>query len=219
MTWRFILILMILSLSDEAYSQFDYYVPKTEKIVTVKKQVSHIKGDKTISLSSNFIDMATPGLKMAGGLKFQIFLSERISIDADLAVGKNYFHGGPGIIALPFWLISSTESGFVIEDTDGITMMLVVLAASMLSFEHISYHLPLKNNWELSPYISLLRYRQYTPIDQTSNDTDQLTFATGIQMDKYYGRLFISPYFEFNVGYSDGRPGINTGIGIGISFP
>jgi len=215
----FFLCLMMLPFSGKLYSQFDYYAPKEQKVKKERLPSRHFKGEKTFSLSPNIIDTRSHGVSVAGGLKFQIFLTERISLDADLVAGKRYFHGGPGVIALPYWLLMYKQDQVIFDGEGGFTMFLVMIAAGVMSFEHVSYHIPVKNDWEVSPYISLLRFKQYTTANGISDDGGQLSFATGVQADKYFGRFFLSPYIEYNVGYRDGIGGINSGIGFGISFP
>jgi hypothetical protein len=215
---KFTLVIVVLLFSEIAWSQFDYYVPKD----TLKKSIEvinrHFRGQKTISVSPNVLLNPDFGVKMAGGVKFQVFLGNRVSLDADLVFGKDYIHTGPGIIALPFWILFFNGSGADLV-AGGFSDFLLMVAAGVLSFEHISYHIPIRDEWEIAPYVSLLRYRQAIPTGAESYGEGQLSFATGVQMDKYIGRFFISPYAEFNIGYRDGISQFNAGIGIGISFP
>ena len=216
---KFSVLIIVMLFSQTAFSQLDYYVPKetiTEK--PVEDFNRHFAGEKKISLSPNIITIPDFGSRLAGGLKFQVFLGKRLSLDADLIVGKDYIQGGPGIIAIPFWLLFFSQSGFESDNFGSFTEFLIMVAAGVLSFEHLSYHIPLKNDWEISPFVSLLRFKQFTPPENV-NSYGQLSFATGIQMDKYFGRFFISPYAEYNIGYSDGVSGFNAGVGFGISFP
>ncbi len=48
---------------------------------------------------------------------------------------------------------------------------------------------------------------------------EQLSFTSGVQINKYFGRFVLSPYTEFNVGYKDKIPGFNIGVYCGINFP
>ena len=215
-----LLVIVILLYGNIAFSQFDYYVPKDTLKEDIKLYNRHFPGEKKISLSPNILTSHEFGVKLSGGIKFQVFLWSRISLDADLVLGKDYIHGGPGVIALPFWLLFFHQSGFEVEGDGGFAGFLILVAAGILSFEHVSYHIPLNDDWEISPYVSLLRFKQYIPPEHESTSHDgQLSFATGIQMDKYIGRFFISPYAEYNIGYRDGISGFNTGVGLGISFP
>jgi hypothetical protein len=216
---KLLLIIIVTLISNEAWSQFDYYVPKDSIRNRVEVYNKHFFGEKNFSVSPNVLASHDIGIIPAGGIKFQVFLSERISLDADLVIGNGYMHGGPGVIAIPFWLLFFNQSGFEFDGDGGLTEFLVMLAAGILSFEHVSYHIPLKNKWDLSPYVSLLRCRQVTPSGDADFEGIQLSFATGIQMDKYLGRFFISPYADYSIGYHDHISGFNAGIGVGISFP
>jgi hypothetical protein len=203
------------------FSQFDYYKPESGIVKKEIFQDRHFAGEMKLSLSPNLIMNPDIGVKAAGGIGFQVFLSKRISLDADLVFGRKYFQGGPGIIAIPFWILTQTGSGFVIEDRDSFSLFLVMIVAGALSFEHMSYHIPLEKNWELSPYVSFLRYKQidYESISPDfSSYSGQFSFATGLRAEKYFGRFFISPYIEYNIGYKDRISGINTGAGFGYCF-
>jgi hypothetical protein len=216
---RLFLVIVVLLSSNTAFPQFEYYVPKD----TIKEHAEvisrHFFGEKKISFSPNVLSIPDYGMKLAGGVKFQVFLGKRISLDTDFVFGKDYIHGGPGVIAIPFWLLIFNQSGLEVEGDDFFAGFLIMVVAGVLSFEHVSYHIPLKNDWELSPYVSLLRFKQFTPPENMNFEGGQFSFATGIQMDKYIGRFFISPYAEYNIGYRDRISGFNAGVGFGISFP
>jgi hypothetical protein len=216
---RFLTLLIVTLFSQQAFSQLEYYVPKDNVNRPVELYNRHFPGQRQISLSPIIITSPDFGTKLAGGLKFQIFLGKRLSLDADLVIGKDYIHGGPGIIAIPFWLLFFSPSGLESDGDGSFREFLIILAASVLSFEHLSYHIPLKEDLEISPFISILRFKQFTLSEDTDFDDGQLSFATGIQIDKYLGRFFISPYAEYNIGYRDGVSGFNAGVGFGISFP
>ncbi len=215
-----LLVFLILLISETAFSQFDYYVAKDTIKEPVEVYSRHFTGEKKFSLSPNVLASPDFGVKFAGGVKFQVFLGKRLSLDADLVFGHDYIHAGPGVIAIPFWLLFFSEAGFEFESEDGIVGFLIMVAAGILSFEHVSYHIPLKKDWEVSPYVSVLRFKQYIPSEDIyTSGGGQFSFATGVQMDKYIGHFFISPYAEYNIGYQDHISGFNAGIGIGISFP
>jgi hypothetical protein len=201
-----------------AYSQFEYYTPKDTIRENTEYPGRHQYGDMQLSLSPNIIVNPESGVRAAGGINFQIFLGRNFSLDADLLIGKNYIHGGPGVIAIPFWLFFFSASEPFLEDAGSIENLFIMVAVGILSLEHTSYHIRLSDDLEISPYISLLRYR--IDLRKTENHTQngQFVFATGIHIDKYIGRFYISPYAEYNIGYRDKLSGFNTGVGIGISF-
>jgi len=202
------------------YSQFEYYKPDTTRN-------NHRAGELIVSASPNILLNTPKGVQFAGGLKFQVFLGKKISIDADMVFGRDYIHAGPGIIGLPLCLIASgsffRNQEFSFGDGEGsLTDFFFSVAIIAMSFEHISYHIPLNNYLDISPYLSLLRYK-YAYVYNNHSDTEyrgeQLSFASGVQLNKYFGRFVLSPYFEYNIGYRDHISGYNIGVYCGIYFP
>lgn len=215
---RYISILFLILLSPgNLYSQFEYYVPKDSIKQPVKSYRTHVAGEKMLAVSPNILTSHDFGVKFAGGITFQVFINKSLSIDTDLAIGKDYIHGGPGVIAIPFWLLYLSESKFVDNNDLGLNGYLIMAAAAILSFEHITYHIPVDRDLDISPYISLLRFKSNTQSSE-ENVGDNVSFATGVHFDKYLGRFFISPYVEYNVGYTHHVSGFNTGVGLGMSF-
>jgi len=209
----FTLLLLFFS-SVSTYSQFEYYKPEAARN-------NHVFGDKILAVSPNLLFNTPNGVQTAGGIKFSFFLSKRISLDADLVLGRDYVHCGPGLIAIPFWLLQSTNFGFESGDTD-FNSFLFILAATVLSFEHISYHIPAKNHLDISPYLSLLRFKyayEHGNYSDANVTGEQLCYALGLEVNKYFGRFVLSPYAEFDMGYKDHIPGFNMGVYCGIFFP
>jgi len=209
----FLLVAFILLCSACSYSQFEYYKPDTTR-------TKHRKGERGISLSPNVLTNTHGSVQFAGGLKTRYFISNRFSLDADLMVGRDYVHFGPGLIALPILLF---QPGALNEDYtfDTFGDYLFFLGFYLLSFEHIVYHVPLKKYADLSPYISLLRFKQAGDLNSPDNNggEGQFSFAAGIEINKYIRRFYISPYVEYNIGYSDHISGVNLGVNCGINFP
>ena len=170
--------------------------------------ITHKSGDITLDAGPNILMNGSVG----GGLNFQVFLGRRISVNGDLAAGKDYFHLGVGSIFIPVWFLLSDDG---IGSLDDIRILL-------LSLEHTAIHFPLKNKTEISPYISLLRYRYTYTKTGTFNKNrtvGQFCFATGIRLDKYIGRFTLTPYAEYNIGYKDRISGFIGGINLGVYFP
>jgi hypothetical protein len=210
------IVTILLSLSGNLYSQFEYYVPKDSIKQPGDNFRIHHAGDKMLSVSPNVLTSHDFGVKYAGGISFQVFLGRRLSVDTELVLGKDYVHGGPGVIAIPFWLLFLSESQFVDNDL-GLNGYLIMLAAAVLSFEHMSYHIPVNKDLDISPYFSFIRIKANT-LNTEENIGDNVSFATGVHFDKYFGRFFISPYAEYTIGYTHHVSGFNTGVGLGISF-
>jgi hypothetical protein len=192
-------------------------------LVTSAQQTNpgnHFAGQSILSVSPTLLLDGPNGMQFAGGAKFQLFISKRFSIDGDLMISKDYFHVSPAVIGVPIVLLSFTDAVSV-EGRDGITIFLIGLAAVILSVEHLSYHIPATTSLDISPFISLLRYKYaYRPGIETDpfSITDQLSFATGIQLNKYLGNFVLSPYAEYNIGYKDRISGFNAGIYFGYFF-
>ena len=151
----------------------------------------------------------------AVGIKYQLFLGNRVSLDADFVFGKDYFHLGTGLIGLPIGLLALEA-----ED-DEWWFFLFGLAAMALSFEHISYHVPVTADLDISPYVSVFRYKysyEYNNYSDTTFIGQQFSFATGVQINKYFGKYVFSPYCEYNVGYKDLGSRFNVGVYLGIYF-
>lgn len=216
------LILVAIIYSEALFAQFEYYGKKDSSVERKREVISrHLPGDMNLSLFPAAIANSENGVTIGGGMKLQIFLGKRLSVDGDLVIGRDYIHTGPGLIAIPFWLL--TLSGTPVESGDGggFSGFLLVVAATILSVEHISYHIPIQKDIEIAPYVSLLRFRFINTPETTNNPNASkgpVAFATGLQLNKYYGRFFISPYAEYNVGYTDHISGFNVGIGAGYSF-
>lgn len=215
-----VVILSVLS-SDALFSQSQYYPPVDSAVHKTVLNGRHIAGDMNLSVFPVALTNKDFGVKMAGGVKLQIFISKRFSVDGDLVVGKDYLHTGPGIIAIPFWLLTLSGTPMESGDGDRLAGFLLVVTATLLSVEHFSYHIPLAKDTEIAPYVSLLRFRFISDpelADVVNEAKNQLAFASGVQLDKYFGRFYFSPYAEYCIGYSDHIAGFNVGVAVGISF-
>jgi hypothetical protein len=209
----FLCIVILLLSSNRSYSQFEYYKPEPE-------MMKHNKGDRSFFLSPNVLINTPNGVQFAGGLKTRYFISKRISMDADMVFGKKYIHMGPGLIAVPFLLIQpdALTQDYSFESFGDLFFF---LGFFMLSFEHVAYHIPVNQSADISPYISLLRFRSAGADEFPANNetgTGQFNFATGIELNKYFGRFSLAPYIEYNYGYKDHISGINLGVYCGICF-
>jgi hypothetical protein len=183
--------------------------------------MDHYKGERSFSVSPNILINTPNGVQFAGGFKSRFFIGKRISLDADLVFGQKYIHFGPGLIAVPFLLLQpdALSPDYEFESCGD---RFFFLAFYILSFEHVAFHVPLKQFADISPYVSLLRFKSAGENEFPANDetgTGQFTFASGIELNKYFGRFVLSPYIEYNIGYKDHISGINTGVNCGIYFP
>jgi hypothetical protein len=188
--------------------------PSTDSLIQANKIINHSKGQSMLLVSPTVLINTPNGVQVAGGIKYQLFFGNRVSLDADFVFGKDYFHVGPGLIGLPIGILA-------IEDGSEWWSFLFGLAAMALSFEHISYHIPVTTDLDISPYVSVLRFKNSYEFNHYSDTTfigQQFSFATGVQIYKYFGKFVFSPYCEYNVGYQDGGSRFNVGVYLGIYF-
>lgn len=185
------------------------------------------KGDMILSLSPSVLVNTPLETQFASGFYFQLFLSPHFSVDADLMFGRDYAHFGPGTIVIPIWLlILATNDApgfdpFFLGNGDNFKTFLGFLALTALSFEHVSLHFPMSESSEISPYLSLLRYKYASSPSYRSDSnkvSSQFCGAIGVHYNKYVRSFVISPYIEYNVGYTDKKTGINAGINCGFKF-
>lgn len=189
---------------------------KIEQIDQIyNSQTIHSSGDASVSVSPNILFNTPNGTQLAGGLKLRMYISKRFSFDSDLVLGYDYAHFGIGLIGLPIWYIFFRE-GLKPSENQTISGIVAVGLLMFISAEHTAYHIPLKNNTDLSPYISLLRLKKTYNHDL---DRDQAAFAFGIEVNKYFKRFILSPYAEYNIGYLDHRSGFYTGVYFGYYLP
>jgi hypothetical protein len=206
--------LLLLCSCFVTYSQFEYYRPDTTRN-------QHRAGDFIVTLSPNVLFNTPNSVQMAGGLKIQVFISKRFSLDADLVFGRDYIHGGPGLIGIPLGILAFGAGLNSESISDTFTGLVVGVIAVAAAFEHVSYHIPLKKNLDIAPYVSMMRYKyayEYGDYSDPDFINEQWTFASGVQMNKYFGRFVLSPYAEYNVGYKDHISGFNLGVYFGMYF-
>jgi hypothetical protein len=175
---------------------------------------AHGFGDFSISASPQILFNTPNALQFAGGLKLRLFMGKRISFDSDVVFGRDYIHGGPGLIGIPVWLLVLGGGGTGDEERP-ISDLLFIAAAMILSAEHISYHIPIKGSTEISPYISCLKYKsayEYGHYSNTNRTNEQLCGTLGLEVNKYFNRFLLSPFIECNIGYVDHNPQVNAGL-------
>lgn len=203
--------------------QFQSYQYNNTSITTGRY---HSFRDISISISPNLLLNTPNGTQFAGGVKLRMYLGKRISFDSDLLFGQNYLHFGPGIIGIPLWYFflenNFDDDDFGEDNSSTLSDILFNGVIMLLSFEHTAYHIPVRNYIDISPYVSLLRFRILTDYEYSTNhnmEINQACFAVGLEVNKYYNRFLISPYAEYNIGYSDHMSGLYFGIYCGFYIP
>jgi hypothetical protein len=184
-------------------------------------QTVHSIRDVCISASPDILFNTQNGNIIAGGLKLRAFVGKRFSFDSDIVFGRHFMQIGPGIIGIPAILLGY-ELGFGIEEGDKTFEEFIIMGVLMvLSVEHFAYHIPLKGFIDISPYVSLLRFRQFTNNVNSENDEGvegSACFAVGLEVNKYFRKLILSPYADYSIGYSAPIHGFTCGINFGYYF-
>jgi hypothetical protein len=195
--------------------------PQESPLVVHKKHYipEYAFGDFSISAAPNLLCNTPNGVQLAGGLKMNYYVCSWLSFDADFVAGRDYFHFGPGIAGIPLFMLMVSGDGI---DADSFGLLLLEVFIIALSAEHVAGHIPVMEVIDISPYISLLRFKysyKYGDYNAVDYSGEQASYAVGVQVNKYYNRFYISPYAEVNVGYSDHIPRYNIGIYCGFYFP
>lgn len=209
---RFLIVFSFIILSPAVFSQEKS--PASNRKYTLPE---YAFGDFSISASPNLLCNTPNGVQLAGGFKMNAYVCKWISFDADFVAGRDYFHFGPGIAGIPLFMLF--VSGGIEEVSFGELLLEILIIT--LSAEHVAGHIPVKEVIDISPYVSLMRFKysfkygEYTSLEYAGN---QVSYAAGIQVNKYFNRFYISPYAEVNVGYIDHIPRYNIGIYCGYYF-
>lgn len=186
---------------------------------------SHSFRDVNISLiTPNVLYDSQAGTLIGGGLKLRMFVSRRFSFDSDLIVGRDFLHYGPGIVGLPLWCIAAS-SGINFNSDDGqyqsLAGFLMIGVIMILSGEHFAYHIPVNSNTEISPYLSILRFKQLKNVQGPNNSVVNgvnYNCAIGIEINQYIKRFIVSPYIDYEMAYNGTGHGINIGFSLGYCF-
>jgi hypothetical protein len=191
-----------------------------EHVVLNPGHTVHFKKDVSISASPGLLFNTPNGDLFAGGLKIRAFVGNRFSFDSDIMFGRDFMQLCPGIIGIPAILLGY-QLGFGFEEGD-FAEFLIMGALMLMSAEHFAYHIPVRGKTDISPYVSLLRFRQFTNIPDSEIPDDingGLCFATGLEVNKYFGNFILSPYADYSIGYAGTFRGFTCGLNLGYYIP
>ena len=184
----------------------------------------HKKHDFSIFLSTAYLSANDPfSPTLSGGIKMRMFLGERFSFDSGFMIGKDHSQWGFGTLGLPVWMLGI---GFFSDEEDDIETSLWKFlffgTVMLLSAEHIAYHVPLQGNFEISPYVSFLRMKQFSVVESQEHPdgyASETCFALGVELNTYFNKFIVSPYLDYNIAYSGDFRGFNVGINAGYYLP
>lgn len=199
-----------------------------EGTVALNQPYSAEFGDFRIGLAPVLLGNTPNGMQFGGSIYLRVYLNKYVSFDTDLCLSRDYLHLGPGIFGLPIamlFLSSSSDLGDDDEGTelsrDGFVSFLIRVTLVLLSVEHMSAHIPVYQDLEISPYVSFLRYRfqsTYSGEMPVNRVPEQFCFAAGLSIDKSFGRFVLSPFIEYNIGYRDKISGYMAGLECSMRF-
>jgi hypothetical protein len=175
----------------------------------------HVYKDAAIAFAPTFRYATPEGSSVAGSLKMRMFLGKRFSFDSEIVIGKEYLTFGPGLIGIPCWLLLFPSLN---EDVSFNEMIAIAFFAA-LTAEHTAYHIPLRKYTDLSPYVSLLKFKTFYGNYKENNPgmyEDQVCFALGLELNKYFNKMVLSPYIEYNQGYGDPHGFMYAGVYFGF---
>jgi hypothetical protein len=177
------------------------------------QKMIHSPGDKSIEVSPDYITTHGRSPIFGGGIKFRLFITERISFDGDWVIGDGYNHLELASIGIPMWCLLYNLDPI----PENASYLFFKWVAIIISVEHITYHIPLNKNIDISPSIFIWKFKTLNQPD--FNKGGQETFGIGIEINKYFKNFVLAPYAEYNVTYSDLRSGFTTGIYFGLYLP
>ena len=189
-----------------------------EPVLMNSGQTIHSRSDFSISASSGFLVNSPIGNVIAGGLKIRVFVSKRFSFDSEIMFGRHFLQLAPGIIGIPAVLFGGTLGSGTEEDGQSFSEFLIIGAFIILSVEHFAYHIPVNKFVDISPYVSLLRFRQFenAAISENADGVESSAcFAVGLELNKYLKKFILSPYVDYGVAYSGAIRGFTYGINFG----
>jgi len=156
--------------------------------------VMHELRDWTISASPTYAYHPNGFPRVVGGLNSMVLLGKYFSLNANMAAGPGYIHFGSGIIGIPAIIMGGGDIIFADLEFEAFIIWAALLA---LAFENFNIHIPLTSILELSPYISLLRFK-YIKEGYGGQGFDwNVNIVGGVRLNIFMtDRFFIAPFVE-----------------------
>ncbi len=213
------LVLIVIGISSTVFAQDDIF-----RSDSYGQNMLHRKRDFSIFLSTAYLSANNPyNPTLSGGLKMRMFVGERFSFDSGFMIGQDHSQWGIGTLGLPIWMLGM---GILADEEDDIGAefgkLLFFGVVMLLSAEHIAYHIPMQDRIEFSPYVSLLRMKQFTIVESPEHPDGYVgatCFALGAELNTYFNKFIVSPYVDYSIGYSGDFRGFAIGVNVGYYFP
>lgn len=157
------------------------------------------------------------------GANFHFYFGPHFGTRYTAVFGNNYFEFSPGIIGIPFLILSlksnQDDEGEINDENNGGGWIWLFLLATAI--ENPEAHFALSDKLELSPSISFLRMKyMFKPQPVESDEIISFSGSLGLTLEYFKTRnLTFSAYVEGSVVYTNYYPiGINAGITMGYTF-
>lgn len=158
------------------------------------------------SASYGQFDIANANFHRAYGVNMRVFVTKRISFDTDLQFGKGFAQFGLGLMSLPVVTFLGGKDLLTGTLSSGDFYMFGLLC---LAAEHTTYHIPVAKNFDVSPYICLLR-------EKIVEGHDQLYYAGGLELNMYFKNWVFTPYIDTDRAYWKNEPNNKFRTNIGL---
>ena len=175
----------------------------------------HKPWDLTVAVAPIYVNHPNSDPRIAASFDASVFISKYVSLNANFAAGKGFMQGGLGLIGIPLMAVFSGPGIY----SESIEEFLLKFALIVLSFENINFHIPVTRNFEISPYISLLRIK-YIEGGYGKGQDSGANFVSGSCLNIFVtDRFFISPFAEVTRDWGEnGLWGVHAGIHFGFTF-
>lgn len=185
----------------------------------VAAKTDHKFRDFSIAVSPDIIYDVPQGTILGGGVKLRTYFGRYFSLDGEINFSHDYVNIGPGLFLIPCWYLLNGATSFGIGSSGELVAWIFL---TLLTGEHFSVHIPVNNNIDISPYMSLFSYKEiyvHNGYSAQEYSPQQGCFTSGIEVTRYFNRFFISGFGSVNYGYTDHNFGCTFGAYFGFYFP
>jgi len=182
--------------------------------------ITHLAQIKQVNFSSTYerFQFTNTPVYNSFGISIEGMISKHFGFEVGISGGKDNFQTGIGVLALPFMIKARNSSK---EDPTDFEKWIKPALLAILLLEHINYHIDITQDFQLIPYVSLIRLRyMYNPeMDPLYNKNYVfLSGAVGIKAGlTFKDKWLLNAYCERSQLYFEGNPsGIQAGLNLGI---
>lgn len=160
------------------------------------------------------------------GIGLEAVFGKHIGVELGISAGKDNFETGLGILLLPLAIAVNNRS---MEDPEDLGIYLVKSLMFLTLLEHVNYHIKINQDFQLIPYVSLLRMT-YIKQRQSTDLMSAFTKPQGLYSGGAAGmkaglsltdKWRLNAFCEWSLLYISGHypSGLQAGINLGIVLP